>query len=226
MAVGSFLASGVPLVREWKHDPSHLLLGRCHASRGYLPGVRPPANGDDRHRNDRAPCLPRCCRLCDSEEGPLSRNACAAPFVVLLSKNRMTIEPVTIHDAQAITTIARENGLPESWSWPEGAHGAVARSHGHIVSFCAVKEFCWGIMVEEWWCVKTPEGKRGLLQLGQWFERTVARLATERGEEIKIGGLVRKDNPVHAWMLKSRGYAPEAEILTKIISPQSKQEVA
>lgn len=138
----------------------------------------------------------------------------------------MTIEPVTTQDANDVYRIARENGLDTSWTWPEGAHGAVARDKGKLVAFCCVKEFCWGIMVEEWWCERTPTGKRGLLKLGQWFEATIQLLSNERKDSIKIGGLVRKENPVHGWMLKRRGYEPEAEILTKTVYPQLQQEVA
>lgn len=134
----------------------------------------------------------------------------------------MTIEPVTTQDTEAIYRIARENGLPASWVWPVDCHGGVAKEHGDVVAFCALKEIVWEtpfLATEEFWCEQTPEGHRALKALGVHIEHLAQQLANERGVEVKSGGFVSLSKPLHAKALKKRGYTVEGEVLTKSFHP-------
>jgi hypothetical protein len=129
-----------------------------------------------------------------------------------------TIDALRPDDAAEMIRIARENGQP-NWHYSPGAHGTVVRDGDRVRGFCLLRETTHGFVVDELWCERTREGIASLQTLADWMEDLMARLARERGVVLKLGGIVRLDNPRHKNVLERRGYTVVAEVLAKEFQP-------
>jgi hypothetical protein len=120
-------------------------------------------------------------------------------------------------DAPAIRAIAFHQGLPVRWTLPEGKHILVAGDP--VAAFACLLETPYGIVVNELWELPTAAGFRALAALSRRIEEIAQETATRRGEPIQCGGVVRLDRDTHRRALKKRGYAVEAEVLSKMFAP-------
>lgn len=132
----------------------------------------------------------------------------------------IVIDPIVSEDGRDVYRIAKDEGLPAGWTWPEGLPGTAARVGGRVVAFCILKETIYGIVIEELWREHTREGVRGIYALGDWIETTVQQLATERGKPLACGGAIRLEKDRHIGALKKRDFYVVAEILEKVYLPQ------
>ena len=132
----------------------------------------------------------------------------------------IVIDPVVSEDGRDIYRIAREEGLPDAWKWPEGLPGTAARVDGRVVAFCIIKETIYGIVIEELWREHSRDGLRGIFALGDWIETTMQRLANERGVPIACGGIIRTEMWKHDRALALRGFEIIANVRERIFRPE------
>jgi hypothetical protein len=130
----------------------------------------------------------------------------------------MTIGPLLPDDANEVNRIARENGQMQ-FVFSPGAHGVVVRDGNILRGFCLLRETGVGFVVDELWCDRSRAGIASIGMLADWLESTVRRVAAERGSSVKLGGIVRLDNPTHQRALEKRGFAPIATVLVKEYEP-------
>ena len=126
----------------------------------------------------------------------------------------MKLDALREDDANELLRIARESGQPP-WTFTPGAHGTVVRDGDRIRGFCLLRETGIGFVVDELWCDRSREGVASLGLLAGWLEDTMHALTRERASILRLGGIVRLDNPLHKKALLKRGYAVVAEVLVK-----------
>jgi hypothetical protein len=132
----------------------------------------------------------------------------------------MYLDALRPDDAPQMIRLALANGQT-AWTYTAGAHGIVVRDGDLIRGFCLLRETSAGFVVDELWA-DVPNGRRGKLALGmlaRWLEAEMQRSADERSTIVKLGGIVRLDNPRHRRALTNRGFVPVAEVLAKEFYP-------
>jgi hypothetical protein len=132
----------------------------------------------------------------------------------------MILDTIRPDDANEMLRLARETGqATQGWVYSPGAAGTVVRDGNKIRGFCLLRETGVGFVVDELWCDKSKEGVASLGMLSRWLEETIQRIANERGCSLKLGGIVRDDNPAHRKALEKRGFTPIATVLVKEFEP-------
>lgn len=132
----------------------------------------------------------------------------------------LTLDAIRPDDANEMLRLARETSqTTHGWIYSPGAAGTVVRDGDSIRGFCLLRETAIGFVVDELWCDHSREGIASIGLLAKWLETTVQGLANERGCSLRLGGIVRLDNPVHRAALEKRGFAPIATVLVKEYEP-------
>lgn len=126
----------------------------------------------------------------------------------------LVLDAIRPDDANEMIRLARENGQAP-WHYSEGAHGTVVRDGDRIRGFCLLRETPIGFVVDELWCDRNREGIAGLGLLAGWLEQTMRNIVMDRACNLRLGGIVRLDNPIHKAALVKRGYNVVAEVLVK-----------
>jgi hypothetical protein len=134
-----------------------------------------------------------------------------------------TVAAMTPEDEPALTKIMRDNGQVLAIS--PGAFGTVVRFTEHpwgerVVGFCLIRERPVGFVVDELWSEHSRAGVASIGLLFDWFDETMQRVATERGQRVSLGGIVRLDNELHMRALEKRGCAFVAKVLVKEYDPR------
>jgi hypothetical protein len=130
----------------------------------------------------------------------------------------MELGPLLPDDANEMNRLARENGQAPFVFTP-GAHGVVVRDGNTIRGFCLLRETGSGFVVDELWCDRSRAGVGSIGMLADWLESTIRGISRERGALVKLGGIVRIDNPRHRAALEKRGFKPIATVLVKEYEP-------